>query len=125
MQTRKVFHVILVCQDHVMYPTYLDVCLHHCLASTIKLYFRYLQGNPMRMNPGRPGKTLVPLYLVIITVFMNCTCLFHFSYYMIDRQELKSVRMTQIDIGFYVIPSQASSVKQFTLTVGEIKVWNG
>lgn len=30
--------------------------------------------------------------------------------------------MTQIDIGFYVVPSQGSSAKKLSLTLGEIKV---
>jgi hypothetical protein len=45
-----------------------------------------------------------------------------FSYYIIDRQELREAQVTQIDIGFYVVPSQASPVRKFSLTLGEIKV---
>lgn len=47
-----------------------------------------------------------------------------FSYYVIDRQELRRAQVTQIDIGFYVIPSQTST-KKFTLALGEIKVVHG
>ena len=45
-----------------------------------------------------------------------------FSYYVIDHQELRRAQVTQIDVGFYIIPSQTSLTKKFTLTLGEIKV---
>lgn len=44
------------------------------------------------------------------------------SFFVIDREELKSAQMTQIDIGFYIVPSPDVSFKHFTLTIGEIKV---
>ena len=50
-----------------------------------------------------------------------CTLLF-FSYYIIDQEQLRQKKVTQIDIGFYIIPSQASPAKKFSLILGEIKV---
>lgn len=50
------------------------------------------------------------------------TCKHHCSFFVIDREELKFLQVTQIDIGFYALPSQAIVSKQFSLTIGEIKV---
>ena len=41
---------------------------------------------------------------------------------MIDKDELIGLQITQVDIGFYVIPTQVDIPKEFSLTIGEIKV---
>ena len=62
-------------------------------------------------------------YKAIVYIVIRCLVYISiFSYYIVDREELKGAQVTQIDIGFYVVPSQTSSAKKFTLNVGEIKV---
>ena len=118
---RIVFPVTLVFQDHVMCQTCLDVCLLLYQESIIKLCVRYLQGILVRVTCGKPGKTL---YVIIITI---CTYCYHahfsrISFYIIDHQELRGAHVSQIDIGFYVVPSPQGSAKKLNLTLGEIKV---
>ena len=45
-----------------------------------------------------------------------------YSFFVVDREELKNDWMTQIDIGLYAVQTHSISSKQFSLTVGEIKV---
>ena len=62
------------------------------------------------------------MFCIIVQCNVQCVHFSYFSYYIIDQEQLRQANVTQIDIGFYVVPSQASPAKKFSLILGEIKV---
>ena len=113
--------LIMAYHDHVVYQAFLDVCLLHYLAEVLLHCLKFLLEDPIGMFHGRHG---VYQYLQNTqeSIYYTYACCFSCSFFVIDRDELIGLQITQVDIGFYVIPTQVDIPKDFSLTIGEIKV---